>query len=82
MEGLNFWAILLVIAGSINLYFCYKFRTNEQFATNYVKKSPKALIWRKLWGEEKALRIISKVFVPVGAFISMVIIILGMVYLF
>ncbi|MDO8644658.1 MAG: hypothetical protein Q7S00_06820 [bacterium] len=81
MEEINYWALLLIAIAGVNLYFCYKFRTDETFAINYVKTSPKAYIWRKLWGEEKALHVIHKVFVPIGLVISGILALTGIFFL-
>lgn len=67
--------ILLLVAG-LNTYLCYRFVTDNVWAREYVEKSPKAWIWRKLFGKDKALKIIRKFFVPIGILISVICVII------
>jgi hypothetical protein len=45
---------------------------NEAFATRsrYVRKSPKAYLWRKLLGEQRAIAAVRYVFAPLTVFIG------------
>jgi len=60
------YGILLILVGAVNIYYATKFLTDPSFASNYVKKSPKAYIWRKMFGEEKSIKIIRRLFAPLG----------------
>lgn len=60
------YGILLILVGVVNLYYATKFLKDPQFAESYIKKSPKAFIWRTLFGEEKAVKITKRVFAPIG----------------
>jgi hypothetical protein len=50
--------LILLIIGIFNFIAGYQLRFNDAFRAKYVKNSPKALIWRKMFGEEKALGVI------------------------
>lgn len=73
MEG-----IIIILVGVFYLTLNYKFRKDRSFGSNYVKNNPKAYIWRKMFGEEKALRLIRTVFIPMGFLISVGFIIYGL----
>ena len=60
------YGIFIILAGVANLYYALKFIRDPQFAENYIKKSPKAFIWKKLFGEEKAIKITRNIFAPIG----------------
>ncbi len=74
-------SIILIIIGLLYIRMMYKFRNDPNFASNYVKNNIKAYTWKKMFGEEKALRLIRTVFIPVGFVISVGFILYG-VYLF
>ncbi len=71
--------IVLIIIGVVCLFLSLIFYFNPAFASNYIKNSPKAWLWRKLFGEEKALKITKYVFVPIGIIIGIIIIIFGFI---
>ena len=68
---------LCIIVGIFGIITCIRFYVDRQFGENYVKKSPKALIWRKLFGEEKAYTLIKTIFAPLGMVFGSVLIIIG-----
>jgi len=49
-----------------NAFILWKIGTDDAFLNEYVRKSPKAWLWRKAFGEERAAAIIRKVFLPLG----------------
>lgn len=63
--------------GVLYLSFIFKFKKDPSFAEKYVKNSPKAYIWRKMFGEEKALKLIHTVFIPIGFVLSIGFILYG-----
>lgn len=69
--------ILLVLIGIVCLILSLRFYFSPVFATDFIKNSPKAWLWRKLFGEERALKITKYVFVPIGIIIGVIIIIFG-----
>lgn len=73
--------ILPIVAGVIGLYTAIKFMKDPKFAKNYIETSPKAWLWRKIFGVEKAIEITKKVFAPLGIILSIALIILG-IYIF
>lgn len=72
MQGL-----LLLLIGAVDLYYARKFLKDPQFARNYIQKSPKAYIWRKFFGEEKAIRLTKTVFAPIGIALGIILVLLG-----
>lgn len=69
--------IILIVVGIINLSLMIKIVRDPKFAYNYVKNSPKAFLWRKLFGEERALIIVKKIFVPIGFIIGVCLVVFG-----
>jgi hypothetical protein len=78
----SIFALFLIVVGIVNLRLIYKASTDEDFGRNYIRTSPKAFIWRKIFGEEKAYEITRKDFIPIGLLVSIAIIIVGLVSLF
>ena len=74
-------AVLVIGAGIIGLYTAIKFMKDPKFAKNYIETSPKAWLWRKIFGVEKAIKITKTVFAPIGVIVSIGLIIFGL-YLF
>lgn len=60
------YGIVLILVGVVNLYYATKFLKDPKFAEDYIRKSHKAFIWRKIFGEEKAIKITKSVFAPIG----------------
>ena len=46
--------IILIVGGLISLYFSGRFLIDPTFAKRYVLESPKAYLWRKMFGVDKA----------------------------
>jgi hypothetical protein len=59
-------SVVLVVALVGNTLLFWKLRTDDEFLRQYVKTSPKAFVWRKAFGEERAAEIIRDRLVPFG----------------
>lgn len=70
--------ILLIVVGIIDLYFTGRVIVDTNFAKRYVLESPKAYIWRKMFGEYTALTITRYLFAPVGAVLGLLLIAFGL----
>ena len=69
----NGW-LLLLCAGILfaNSYLLWKLRTDDTFLKEYVRTSPKAYLWRRAFGEERAAELIRTRFVPFGVLLWIV----------
>lgn len=76
------YGLLFILVGAVNLYYATKFLRDQQFAEKYIKTNPKAFIWKKMFGEEKALKIIKNVFAPIGLLLGIGFILGGIILLF
>ncbi len=72
--------ILAILIGFVDLYYSLRFLRDPIFAKKYIHSSPKAYLWRSLFGEEKAFKIASYIFAPMGILFGIGLILLG-VYL-
>jgi hypothetical protein len=72
------FGLLFALVGIFNIYLSSKFLIDKKFAENYTKKSPKAALWRKLLGEEKALKLIKNIFAPLGIIMGIIFIVGGL----
>jgi len=76
------YSIILFFVGIFGLFRAIKFLRNPKFAREYIEKSPKAKIWKKMFGVDKATKITRNIFVPlaiimcVGAIIAAIILII------
>ena len=70
-------AFTAFFVSGVALYFQYRLLSDSKFAEMYARKSPKAWLWRKLFGVEKTVELMRKVFVPVGVVISALLILAG-----
>lgn len=70
--------ILLIVVGFIALYFSGRFLIDPAFATKYVAESPKAYIWRKMFGIDKTMTLTKYFFAPIGVILSIVLIAVGL----
>jgi hypothetical protein len=70
---------ILIGIGVLNIGITSMLLFKKDFAESYVATSPKAYIWRKLFGEEKAIMIIKNIFSPIGLLIGITLIIFGIV---
>lgn len=75
------YSILLICVGALDLVYSIKFFVNHKFAKKYIETSPKAWIWRKLFGIKKAIKITRSIFAPLGIIIGVILIILGIILL-
>lgn len=71
--------ILLIVVGIIALYFSGRFLIDPAFAKRYVLESPKAYLWRKMFGVDKTMTITKYFFAPIGVALSLVLIALGLI---
>ena len=76
------YSILLTGIGILNLFLATKFLTDPKFAREYIEKSPKAWLWRKMFGVEKALKITKSFFVPLGIAFGIFCILFGVISFF
>ena len=76
-----FYSILLIGIGALNLFYATKFLRYPQFAKRYIETSPKAWLWRKIFGVEKAIKITKSVFAPLGIILGVGFIIFGIILL-
>jgi len=58
--------LILFLAGVVGVVLGALMTFSHSFATQYVRHSPKAWIWRKLLGEERAVRAMQSFFGPLG----------------
>jgi len=72
MEG-----IIWIVVGLVAIYFPVRFLRDDQFARSYIQNSPKAFLWRKIFGEEKALKITKTIFAPLGILLGIALIVFG-----
>ncbi len=70
MENSNIFAIFVLIVGIFYLYKIIRSYKNPEYLKKYIETSPKALIWRKKFGVEKAVTITRKYFLPLGFIVS------------
>lgn len=82
MENIEllFAGIIISAIGFLNLFFSIKFLRNPNYARNYITKSPKAFLWRKIFGEERAYKITKNVFLPLGITIGVLMILVGIFF--
>jgi len=73
-------SIILIIAGFVNFALALAIITLKDFGKKYVATSPKAYIWRKIFGEDRAYEIIKKYFGPAGLVIGVIFMILGVYF--
>jgi len=77
----NIYALLIIVVGSINIYYCIRNLKDQKFAEKYIRNSHKAFLLRKIFGEEKAIHIIRKIFVPLGIIIGVLLILSGVLWI-
>jgi len=49
MANLLVYSLLLLGIASLNLFFALKFLRDKKYAENYIKTSPKARVWKKIF---------------------------------
>lgn len=77
-----FMGLILIAVGLLDLYVSTKFLMNKQFARKYIESSPKAWLWRKIFGVNKATMITRQIFAPVGLIVGVGLIVVGFVLIF
>lgn len=78
---MNLNALLLVIAGTVSAALGGWATFDQEFATRYVRTSPKAWLWRKMLGEARATVAVRRVFGPLAMVLGLGIAGLGVVFL-
>lgn len=68
---------ILIGIGIFNIIITSRVIFSKGFAEKYVTKSPKAYLWRKFFGEEKAIKIIKNFLAPIGLLLGIVLVIVG-----
>ena len=71
------YALFLIGIGILSLFFSIKSLMNPAFAKKYVETSPKAWLWKKIFGTEKTSIINQKIFLPLGIILGLGFIIVG-----
>ena len=64
--------IAMIVAAVVTAVQAGRAVSNEEVARRYVMTSPKAWLWRKLFGPERALELVRRVFAPLGLVIALV----------
>jgi len=75
------YSIAIIVAGIFSLVMAIRFIVDRNFGEKYIRESPKAFIWRKLFGEDRAYKMTKTIFAPLGIVISAGMIIVGTYYL-
>jgi hypothetical protein len=75
------YGLVLILVGAVNLYYAIRFFKDPVFAENYIRKSPKAFLWKKLFGEEKAVKLTKRVFAPIGILLGIALVLVGFLLL-
>jgi hypothetical protein len=73
--------VLIIAVGCFAFYQAHRFLKDDKFADEYTRTSPKAFIWRKIFGVEKAKKITKAIFAPAGLVLSILMILVGIVLL-
>lgn len=68
---------LLILIGIFDLVIALRFLVDKEFGEQYIRESPKAYLWRKIFGEENAYKITKSIFVPLGILLGFAVVILG-----
>ncbi|MGV8151773.1 MAG: hypothetical protein ACP5OG_01710 [Candidatus Nanoarchaeia archaeon] len=71
-------SLIIILIGTLNLFFSLRFLNNPNYARGYIKNSPKAYLLRKLFGEEKSYYLTRKIFAPIGIVFGILLILLGL----
>lgn len=59
--------VLVLVIFAFNARLLWRLWSDEVFLREYVEMSPKAWLWRKMLGPERAAALTRGVFVPLGA---------------
>ena len=71
---------IFILVGVVMLFIFIKIVRDQKFAEEYAKKSPKAWLWRKIFGEDRAVKVIRKFFGPIGIFAGFIFLIFGIYF--
>lgn len=75
-------SFLFIALGVLNILLTSLVMFRKGFAEKYVTTSPKAWLWRKLFGETRAVRIIKHILAPLGFLLGMILFLFGIASLF
>lgn len=75
-------SFLFIALGVVNIFLTSMVMFRKGFVEKYVATSPKAWLWRKLFGETKAVKILKRVLAPLGFFLGMILFLFGIASLF
>jgi hypothetical protein len=82
MSEIVFLILFSFIGGIFSIIMSWKTIKNEEFAKNYMEKSPKGWLWRKILGPERAVIAARKVFAPIGLTIGVLLVLVGIFFIF
>lgn len=71
-------SIFLLVGGVFGVVLGATATFNQEFAVRYVRTSPKAWLWRKMLGEERATRAVQRVFGPLGIAFGLALIVIAL----
>lgn len=74
---MSYYFPLLALVGVFNAYMGYKAMSNEIFVSEYIRKSHKAWFWRKIFGEERAIRVLRGFFGPLVVILGVTMMLAG-----
>jgi hypothetical protein len=63
--------IKILLVGSVDLIVCGIFLLNQNFVEHYARHAPKAFIWRKLFGVDRTIWLMNRVFLPFGVLLGL-----------
>ncbi len=73
--------LIIIGVGIFDLLLTSTLLFKKGSVERYVNTSPKAYLWRKILGEERALKIIKNILAPIGFLLGVLLTIFGL-YLF
>ncbi|NCS72097.1 MAG: hypothetical protein GW775_02420 [Candidatus Magasanikbacteria bacterium] len=68
----------MLLLGGVNIFWATKSLIDPKFAKKYMAKSPKAWVWKKIVGEERALKVLRIVFAPIGIVVGIILLLYGL----
>ena len=74
-------AFVLLFFGGVNLSLVIRCFRDEAFLREYVERSPKAALWRNMFGPVVATELTRRYFLPFGGIVSTAMVGLGLVIL-
>ena len=73
---------IMIVLGAFACIMGIRIMRDPVFAQKYVETSPKALLWRKLFGVERATKLTRTVFAPLGIVIGAMLVVFGIMWSF